>query len=161
MVHNGPSKIIGHGELWGANRRSVNQPPIIIDTDNISLPPHLACKRGIPLPRYVNTHSLQCSVERRSSHLTVYIPIGDLSLPPPPSMLPNRLYTLTLTRFYYNLPPICQNCVAVTNVCTVDTIIYFANALQNCTYSFSWTSTCYTDFFLILFHFDQPRICPK
>lgn len=37
-MHGKRGKIIGRRELWGANRRPVNQPPIIIDTGSTSLP---------------------------------------------------------------------------------------------------------------------------
>lgn len=37
-MHGKRGKIIGRRELWGANRRPVNQPPIIIDTSSTSLP---------------------------------------------------------------------------------------------------------------------------
>jgi len=50
-VHGKRGKIIGRRELWGANRRPVNQPPIIIDTSSTSLPflsqrIHPSCRRS-------------------------------------------------------------------------------------------------------------------
>lgn len=45
-MHGKRGKIIGRRELWGANRRPVNQPPIIIDTGSTSLP--FLYKRVLP-----------------------------------------------------------------------------------------------------------------
>jgi hypothetical protein len=113
-VHGKRGKIIGRRELWGANRRPVNQPPIIIDTSSTSLPLltqriHPSCCRPPhPFPK--------------ARAATPGAPGARADSPPP-----SALY----------LPAVSRHPTTWRDKRTADTIIYFANALQNCRYSFS------------------------
>lgn len=128
LVHGKRGKIIGRRELWGANRRPVNQPPIIIDTGSTSLPFLYTETR----PPFAVIHP----VRSRKPALRDRPPSPQSSTTPAfptPSDLPAARHPTTWR-----------------DKRTADTIIYFANVLQNCRYSFSVQSI----------QFSAPRVRP-
>lgn len=124
-MHGKRGKIIGRRELWGANRRPVNQPPIIIDTGSTSLP---FLSQRIPTPR-------SSAVIRRSRKPALQPLAADPSASP-------RVSSPYL--------PAARHPTTWRDKRTADTIIYFANVLQNCRYSFSVQSI----------QFSAPRVRP-
>lgn len=126
-MHGKRGKIIGRRELWGANRRPVNQPPIIIDTGSTSLP--FLSQRVLP----------------RSSaaiHRPLFVPESPRCNPLQPTPCRPRASTPYLLA--------ARHPTTWRDKRTADTIIYFANVLQNCRYSFSVQSI----------QFSAPRVRP-
>lgn len=130
-MHGKRGKIIGRRELWGANRRPVNQPPIIIDTGSTSLP--FLSQRVLPrsLHRDPPPPPLPRSFPKVRVATPCNRPLADPVLPP----------------FYL---PGARHPTTWRDKRTADTIIYFANVLQNCRYSFSVQSI----------QFSAPRVRP-
>lgn len=124
-MHGKWGKIIGRRELWGANRRPVNQPPIIIDTGSTSLTLPASLPPQWP-PSLQQTLSSLC--------------IGIHHQPPfSPSNTPDWREPLVSSSLLLCLLclPADRHPTACRDKRTADTIIYFANVLQNCRYSFS------------------------
>lgn len=122
-MHGKRGKIIGRRELWGANRRPVNQPPIIIDTSSTSLPclSHNAIHPASTLSRCTVPVSFPKARAVQQPPLAKSTPARAFAIPALPPSTCRRSRHPTTSR----------------DKRTADTIIYFANALQNCRYSFS------------------------